>query len=70
MGRKRKQGFTKSKMMASRVEETDFVKFENLVNLRDGRKLQDFMNLFVTEYISGNLYLSGTTFCSKHNSVL
>lgn len=65
MGRKQKLGFFKPKMMASRVEESDFIKFENLVSHRDGKKLQDFLNLVVTEYISGNLYLSGSSFCVK-----
>jgi hypothetical protein len=62
MGRRKKIGFTKPKMLSSRVEEADFLKFEDIVNNRDGKSLQDFLNIFVTQYISGNLYLSGSTF--------
>ena len=65
MGRRKKQGFIKPKMMSSRVEEEDFVKFETLINLRDGLKLQDFQNLLITQYISGNIYLSGSSFQTK-----
>lgn len=52
----------KMKMLASRVEESDYLKFESLIKHRDGKKLQEVMNLFVTEYISGNLYVSGSGF--------
>ena len=62
MGRRKKIGFTKPKMLSSRLEEEDFFKFENIVNNRDGRSLQDFMNIFVIQYISGNLHLSGSSF--------
>ncbi len=50
------------KMMASRIEESDYLKFESLIKNRDGRKLQEVMNLFVTQYISGNIYISGSEF--------
>lgn len=65
MGRKRKTGFTNMKMLASRVEEGDYVKFESLLKLRDGKTLQEAINIFVVNYISGNVYLSGSTLVSK-----
>ena len=62
MGRKKKPGFKEMKMLASRIEKEDYHKFESVV-IRSGKKtLQEMMNLFVTEMISGNLYLSGSGF--------
>jgi len=62
MGRKKKPGFRNMKMMSSRVELDDYERFEYLAKRRDRKNLQDLMNLFVTEYISGALYLSGSGF--------
>ena len=62
MGRKKKPGFTQMKMLASRVEESDYNKFDLLTKNRDGKRLQEVINLFVTEYISGNIQISGSGF--------
>jgi hypothetical protein len=67
MGRKKKPGFGQMKMLASRVEESDYVKFEFILKNRDGKTLQDAINLFVVNYISGNIYLSGSTFMVRDN---
>lgn len=69
MGRKKKAGFIKPKMFSARVEEEDFLKFENIVNNRDGKNLQDFVNLFMNQYIAGTVYLSGSTFKTTETSV-
>jgi hypothetical protein len=61
MGRRRKPKFVNMKMLASRVEESDYNKFEVLIK-RKGKKLQEVVNLFVTEYISGNIEISGSGF--------
>lgn len=62
MGRRKKTGFANMKMLASRVEEGDYTKFEHILKYRDGKSLQDAINLFVVNYISGNISLSGSTF--------
>jgi len=65
MGRRKRPSFTNEKMLSSRVEYSDYEQFERLLKRRDGKKLQEIVNLFVTEYISGNLYLSGSGFGVK-----
>ena len=65
MGRHKKVGFGKMKMLASRVEESDYLKFEFILKNRDGKTLQDAMNLFVVNYISGNVYFSGSQLKGK-----
>ena len=67
MGRKRKVGFQKMKMLASRIEESDYIKLEYILKNRDGKSLQDAMNLFVREYVSGNIYISGSHICGASN---
>ncbi len=62
MSRKRLDKFRNPKMISSRIEKEDAIKFETILEYRDNLTLQDFMNLAITEYISGNLYLSGTKF--------
>jgi hypothetical protein len=64
MGRKKIDRFTKSKMIASRVEETDYWKFELLLK-KEHKSLQDVINSFVVSYISGNLVFSGSELVSK-----
>jgi hypothetical protein len=62
MGRKRKKGFKQMKMLASRVEESDYYKFEAIIKQSGKKTLQEVMNMFIVEMISGNLYLSGSSF--------
>lgn len=69
MGRRRKPGFGQMKMLASRVEESDYLKFEFILKNRDGKTLQDAINLFVVNYISGNVYFSGSCLCGKKDHV-
>lgn len=64
MGRKKKNTFQKSKMIASRVEESDYWKFELLLK-QEHKSLQDVINTFVVSYISGTLVFSGTSLISK-----
>jgi len=46
MGRKRLKGFVEMKMLASRVEASDYYQFEAVIK-KDGKKLQEVMNQFV-----------------------
>lgn len=64
MGRKKKNTFQKSKMIASRIEESDYWKFE-LILKQEQRTLQDLVNAFVVGYISGNFTMSGSNLVSK-----
>jgi hypothetical protein len=50
------------KMLASRVEESDYYKFEAVIKKSGKKTLQEVMNMFIVEMISGNLYLSGSHF--------
>lgn len=65
MGRKRKIGFVDMKMMAARIENSDYMKFEFILKNRDGKTLQEAMNMFVREFISGNLSISGSHIVEK-----
>jgi len=65
MSRPRKLNFKNPKMLSARVEEEDFIKFEQLIKYRDRKSLQEFVNVLLVEYISGSLYLSGSNFCVK-----
>jgi hypothetical protein len=65
MGRRKKIGFQNPKMFSSRVEESDYVKFEFTLKNRDGKTLQDAINLFVVNYISGTICFSGSAVVSK-----
>lgn len=66
MGRKKKPGFTEMKMLSSRVELEDYNKFNAILKYRDGKKLQEILNMFIVEYISGNIYLTGSHFGVKN----
>lgn len=61
MGRKKLPGFAKMKMLASRVEEQDYFKFEEQLK-KTGKNLQQALNLFVVSYISGSIQLQGNEF--------
>jgi len=63
MGRRKKPGFRQMKMLASRVEESDYYKFESLIK-SGGKSLQEVINSFIVSYISGNIQLSGSGFTS------
>ena len=61
MGRKKLPGFKDMKMLASRIEKEDYFKFENELK-KTGKNLQQVLNLFITNYISGSIRLDGTQF--------
>jgi len=63
MGRHKKNTFQRQKMLASRIEESDYFKFEELMK-KNGKNLQDVMNIFVVSCISGTIQLSGSAFVS------
>ena len=60
MGRRKKTGFKQMKMLASRIEESDYFKFEVKVRESGKKTLQEAINYLVVEVISGNLSLSGS----------
>ena len=64
MGRRRKPGFNNQKMLASRVELDDYIKFENALYPQFGKrvKIQEVMNMFVRSCISGSIKVSGSLF--------
>jgi hypothetical protein len=64
MGRHKKPGFQKMKMLASRIEEDDYFKFEKLVKESGKKSLQEYINWLVVESISGNLYHFEKPCCS------
>lgn len=65
MGSKKKEGFKNVKLLSSRIELSDYNKFNAILKYRDGKKLQEILNMFIVEYISGNLYLTGSSFGVK-----
>lgn len=65
MKRRKRISFKNPKMMSSRIESDIFTEFEKLIRYRDCSDLQTVMNTFVDQYVSGNLYLSGSRFCVK-----
>lgn len=60
MGRKKKQGFTKMKMLASRIEEADYFKLELFLGTQN-KNVQQAINAFVVSCISGNFAFSGSS---------
>jgi len=68
MGRKRTQGFTSMKMLSSRVEESDYDKFEDCLT-RDNLSVQGALNLFIRSYISGNVAFSGSSLVGTPSNV-
>lgn len=64
MGRKKKLGFSQPKMFSARVESSDYDKLEYMLKTKDGKTLQEFVNIIVRSYVSGTIHLSGSTFVS------
>lgn len=64
MGRRKKPGFVNQKMLASRIELDDYIKFEDAMQAQYGRrvKIQEVLNSFVRSCISGSIKLSGSLF--------
>ena len=66
MGRRKKPGFLEQKMLASRVEKQDYLKFEQMAK-DTGRSLQELMNIFIVQCISGSLSFENNQFVVKEN---
>ena len=49
-----KKHFTAPKMLAARVEEIEYGKFEKIMKYRDNLTLQEFINVVVENYVSGS----------------
>ena len=64
MANRRKQKFTETKMLSSRVEKQDYWKFEDCL-IKDNLSVQQFVNSMVRSYISGAIAFSGSLLCSK-----
>jgi len=47
-------------MLSARIEQDDYDKFDKLVRYSMGLKVQDVLNLFVVELISGSIMISGS----------
>jgi hypothetical protein len=60
MGRNRKDNFRLPKMLSSRIEQDDYDRFEFIVKYSNGKSIQEAINLFVTEMISGSIIFSGS----------
>lgn len=71
MGRRKKLGFVNRKMLASRIELDDYIKFEETLQRQLGHRIriQDVMNNFVRSCISGTIETSGSLFTggSEHD---
>ena len=67
MGRHKKPGFSNQKMLASRVELNDYIKFEDILYPQYGKriKIQEVMNMFVRSCISGSIKMSGSLFVGE-----
>lgn len=64
MGRRKKPGFTNQKMLSSRIELDDYIKFEEVLQRQYGKrvKVQEVLNSFVRSCISGSIIASGSLF--------
>ncbi len=64
MGRRKKPGFTNQKMLSSRIELDDYIRFEEILQRQYGKriKIQEVLNNFVRSCISGSIQASGSLF--------
>lgn len=60
-----KFNFKYPKLMSARVDADTYSQFEKLIRYRDAMNLQEVVNLFIDQYVSGNLYVSGSKFHVK-----
>lgn len=70
MGRRKKPGFKDQKMLSSRVELNDYIKFEDIMYPQYGHrvKIQEVLNSFVRSCISGSIKLSGSLFVGGNSN--
>ena len=64
MVNRRKQKFTQTKMLSSRVEMSDYLKLERWLETKN-LSVQQFVNSMVRSVISGTAEFSGSLFYSK-----
>lgn len=64
MSNRRKQKFLQTKMLSSRVEQTDYDKLEQKLQT-ENLSVQQFVNSVVRSYVSGTLTYSGSMFYNK-----
>ena len=64
MPRKSRSGlkFRDAKMLSSRVEKDLFMEFEKKIRYENCMDLQEVINIFVQQFVSGTIQLSGTKF--------
>ena len=64
MGRKKRPGFKNQKMLSSRIELDDYIKFEEILQIQYGKrvKIQQVLNSLVRSCISGTIQVSGSLF--------
>jgi hypothetical protein len=65
MSRRRKLVFVHPKMFSARVENEKFVEFEKIIRYQYNLDLQEIVNLFVNQFVTGDLFLSGLKFYNK-----
>lgn len=59
MGRRKLNRFTETKMLASRVESSDFYAFEEKLT-KERKTVQDALNAFLKSYVAGQVQFSGS----------
>ena len=64
MPNRKKQRFSQAKMLSSRVENTDYLQLETLLE-KQNLSVQQFVNSVVRSYISGTIAYSGSLFYNK-----
>jgi len=64
MPNRRKEKFKETKMLSSRIEQSDYVKLEELLE-NQNLSVQQFVNSMVRSFISGAIQHSGSMFYSK-----
>ena len=64
MVNRRKQQFTQTKMLSSRIEQTDYDQLEQLLENKN-LSVQQFINSMVRSFLSGTVEYSGSMFYSK-----
>jgi hypothetical protein len=65
MSRRKKMVFKNPKMFSARVENEKFLEFERIIRYNCRKDLQEVVNLFVDQFVQGQIFLSGSKFCAK-----
>ncbi len=64
---KRLNKFIEPRMISGRVEKADADKVADIIGKQVYVSLQDFVNFSVQQFISGNIYISGSSFHIKNS---